>query len=441
MNTAGYAINVLSSVIAIDFMQHGFEKKYSGWRRLLFFVMGCVTYFLVVTGMNHLTDFEGLLSVLYGAILIAYGVLALKGSFFDKIFLSLMWVLVVLYGSFLVHGAMGFFTGKGILELREIYPNIYIYASVSAGAVKFILGRIVLKFYEVREGAREKEDWLIAGALLLVLLNGLLMFRLEMEYVTGRGAQGRLTCLLILQFASVLFIERVHQKLVAYKKEKIESAFQLQMAQQAEKTREENLRDMYRVSREINHWRHDMNGKLSVLYYLQKKGSYSEVEKELAKACKEFERYPELPQATGNEGLDAALIKAAAQCREEEIRFSYVIMGKPEQIDRMAMGNLMWNLFQNGIEACRALKTERSMDVVLRVGPQTTEIRLENSLAGSVLEDNPHLQSRKEEPIAHGFGMETIYAVIEDYRGSYVCFEEDGRFIQEIILRHSDDGL
>lgn len=373
--------------------------------------MGCVTYFLVVTGMNHLTDFEGLLSVLYGAILIAYGVLALRGSFFDKIFLSLMWVLVVLYGSFLVHGAMGFFTGKGILELREIYPNIYIYASVSA------------------------------GALLLVLLNGLLMFRFEMEYVTGRGAQGRLTCLLILQFASVLFIERVHQKLVAYKKEKIESAFQLQMAQQAEKTREENLRDMYRVSREINHWRHDMNGKLSVLYYLQKKGSYSEVEKELAKACKEFERYPELPQATGNEGLDAALIKAAAQCREEEIRFSYVIMGKPEQIDRMAMGNLMWNLFQNGIEACRDLKTERSMDVVIRVGPQTTEIRLENSLAGSVLEDNPHLQSRKAESIAHGFGMETIYAVIEDYRGSYVCFEEDGRIIQEIILCHSDDGL
>ncbi len=227
----------------------------------------------------------------------------------------------------------------------------------------------------------------------------------------------------------------------AYKKEKIEAAFQLQMAQEAEKDREENIRDMYRVSREINHWRHDMSGKLSVLYYLQKKGNYSEAEKELAQACREFEGYPELPQKTGNEGLDAALITAAAQCSEEGIQFSYAVMGKPKQIDSMAMGSLMWNPFQNGIESCRDLAKERTMDVVIWNGPQATEIHMQNSLAKSVLEDNPRLQSRKAEQISHGFNMETIYTVIEACRGSYVCFDEDGRFIQEIVLCHPDDEL
>ncbi len=423
MNAADYAINVLASVVAVEYMHHGFEKKYAGWRSWLCFAAGCATYFLVVTGMNLLIGFEGLLSVFYGAALLVYGVLALRGSFYDKAFLSLMWILAALYGSFSVHGVLGLFTGTGVRELKEHSPNIYLAAALAAGAVKFLFGRGILWLYGKREGTRQKEDWLIAGALTLVLLTGLLMFRLELEGMTGKGRYGWLTCLLLMQFASVLFIERVHQKLGEYKDKKMEAEFRLKMARESEKDRMENRRDMYRISREINHWRHDMEGRLSILYYLQKKGNYNEVEKELAKACEEFERYPELPRETGNEGLDAALMKAAAQCREEHIRFSYVVLGQPKQIDSVGMGSLMWNLLQNGIEACTALEKDREMDLIVREGALTTEIRLENSIRNSVLEDNPCLQSRKAKQDAHGFGMETIYAVVEAWDGSYVCFE------------------
>lgn len=441
MSIAEYVINVLSSVIAVEYMQHGFEKKYTGWRRWLCFAAGCTAYFLVVTCFNWLTGIEGLLSVFYGVVLAVYGIFALKGSLYDKGFLSLMWILIALYGSFSVHGVLGVVTGKNIWELQATSPRVCLYAALAAVAVKFLFGRGVLRFYEKREEAREKEDWLIAGALILLLMAGLLMFRIELADMAERMRYGWLTILLFIQFAGVLFIEQMHRKLGEYKREKIESEFRLKMERQAEKAREENRQDMYRISREINHWRHDMSGKLSVLYYLTKKQQYGEVEEELAKTCREFEKYPELPQETGNEGLDAALIRTVARCREENIRFSYVVMGQPEQIDSMAMGSLMWNLFQNGIEACRALDKERVMEVTVRESAGTTEIRLENSIAGSILEDNPGLQSRKPEQEAHGFGMETIYGVVEAYRGSYVCFEEDGRFVQEIILQHPVDGL
>ncbi len=103
-------------------------KKILGMETAALFSTGCTTYFIVVTGINHLTDFEGFLSVFYGAVLTVYG--------------------------------------------------------------------------------------LLAGALALVLLNGLLMFHLELKDSAGKGADGWLTCLLFIQFACVLFIEWVHQKLV-----------------------------------------------------------------------------------------------------------------------------------------------------------------------------------------------------------------------------------
>ena len=180
-----------------------------------------------------------------------------------------------------------------------------------------------------------------------------------------------------------------------------------------------------------------MNGKLEVLYRLQNRGCYQEAEKNMEQLCEELKQYPELPQETGNEGLNVALMKALARCKDEGIKFCYVVLGKANKIDSIDMGNLMWNLFSNGIEACRKVQNERIMEVVVRDGKGETEIRLENSVQESVLKQNPKLQSKKEHREKHGFGMETIYMLIEKYQGEYCCWEEENRFIQEIYLKHN----
>ncbi len=59
---------------------------------------------------------------------------------------------------------------------------------------------------------------------------------------------------------------------------------------------------------------------------------------------------------------------------------------------------------------------------------------LENSIEGSVLEENPMLRSRKEDSEKHGFRMESIYGIIGKYHGENICWEEDGNFCQSIVL-------
>ncbi|MCD7994666.1 MAG: GHKL domain-containing protein [Clostridia bacterium] len=101
----------------------------------------------------------------------------------------------------------------------------------------------------------------------------------------------------------------------------------------------------------------------------------------------------------------------------------------------MDMGTLMYNLISNGIEACMESGPERELELVVREEEGTTEIFMENTISGSVMRDNPKLESRKPEKRYHGFGMESIREIIHKYQGCYSYREESGRFIQEISLR------
>lgn len=215
----------------------------------------------------------------------------------------------------------------------------------------------------------------------------------------------------------ILLLERLSQKLEVYRRQKMELEFQRKM------------------TREINHWRHDMNGKLETMYHLQQNKQYDELERVLKEICKEYEKLPELAQTTCCSGLNAVLKKALSLCQKSGIHFSYVVLGKPDIIDNLDMESLMWNLFSNGIEACQQVEGARNLNVILCAKDGGLHIHLENTISDSVLKNNPRLLSSKADKLSHGFGMQTIYAILDKYHGEYLCKEENGLFIQELYLQ------
>ena len=101
----------------------------------------------------------------------------------------------------------------------------------------------------------------------------------------------------------------------------------------------------------------------------------------------------------------------------------------------MDMGNLLFNLISNGVEAAGKVPGERELELTVRREREETEIYTENTIAGSVLKANPGLVSGKKNKERHGFGLETIREIVEKYQGEYGFWEEEGRFIQRIVLR------
>lgn len=81
MEMGDYIINILSSFVAIEYIDHIFEKKYHGIRRQIVLLAAWFLYFLLVTGLNRVMKFEGFLLLSYGIAVSVYGFWAVRSNF------------------------------------------------------------------------------------------------------------------------------------------------------------------------------------------------------------------------------------------------------------------------------------------------------------------------------------------------------------------------
>lgn len=432
MGVKEHVSTLFSAVIAVEYMDYSFPKKYKGCKRWLYFIAGIAVYFLVLTGFGIREKFEGVMGFVYGIAVIGYGLAALRGKSGNIIFHGILWMLITIIGTYMAYGALGIVRGSGLRSLVENSSQLGRLVWLSAAALKFAMGRIVIGISRKRGEPKKTEDWLIAAAFLLMFLLAHGMFYLEIG-IADQETRYQLTILLLGgMFGLILLSEVAYRKLWKYREENLE----LRHQREQELNQWENIQEFYQVGREINRVRHDMGGRLDVLHSLLKKEKCEEARDYIENLREGLSGYPELPKETGNIGLNAALLKAKQECKVKGIRFHYVILGKPERIDNMDMATLLYNLFSNGIEACDEVKGEKELSLVLREQKGETEIEVENTVAYSAFKENPRLESRKPEKDRHGLGMESIRRVIEKYHGDYVCREDAGSFIQVIRLMH-----
>lgn len=430
---AGLLINAMSAVIALEYMDRGFSKKFEGAKRWLVFVYGCVAYFAVVTFLNMTSTFEGLLGLGYGLVLIAYGWIALEGSWGEKTAMGFLWVVIALISAYMMFGAIGIITGSSLNRLLESDDSFRVYSAIATAVIKFSLGRVVLAFFKKKHGGSSpRGDWAMFGAFLLVFVLILGMFRLEQGGLDQRERYYMSLWLLAGFFIIILLLEHFHRKQGQYDRNQREVQFQCSVQQ----SQKEHMRNLWSMSREMNRLRHDLKGSMDILYRLVKTGQSEEALKFMEQRNIDIQNYQELPEDTGNEGLNAALIKTVEESREKKICFRYVVYGMVKGMDNMDIGLMFYNLLSNAVEACVKCDEPREIDLQIWEKKEGLYCRLENSIKSSVLKENPKLRTEKEDKRHHGFGMESIREIIKKYEGNYTCSEESGLFIQEIVLKY-----
>lgn len=404
----------------MEYINHAFHRKYKGSLGIALCLLGFALYFFVVTLLNWFSSFEGLVGLSYGFILFLYGMVALKGSKIDLMVFSLIWVVIALVSAYTMFGILGIVTGEGIGALLARSGNIRTYSALAAGALKFSMGRVVLAAHKKKQKAVQIEDWVMACTFLLMFALVLGMFRLESGGLSQTQRYYLSLQLLGGMFGMAVLLSIFYRTLGKYREERLEQEY----ISQGQTLQAEQLRDLYQFGLEANHMRHDMKIKLDTIYALLEKEGYEEAKMCVRRLGAEWESKLELPRDTGNEGLNAALMKAAQRCQEKGIRFHYVVIGKLVEIDSMDMGNLVDNLIKNGIEACEGQGGTGQVEIVIRKENGVVEIETENTIKESVLETNPKMKSTKSRQERHGFGMESIRKIISLYHGEYRCWEE-----------------
>ena len=136
---------------------------------------------------------------------------------------------------------------------------------------------------------------------------------------------------------------------------------------------------------------------------------------------------------TGSAVIDAVINNKIALCNSKGIKMKCAIDTQFENINDINISILLSNLLDNAIRGCDS--SEPYIELIISRKKSLTFITVKNSIAASVLADNPDLKTDKSNKSEHGYGIRSIKDIAKKYDGSVEFMEEGGNFIAEIWLK------
>jgi len=185
----------------------------------------------------------------------------------------------------------------------------------------------------------------------------------------------------------------------------------------------------------IQIYRHDMRHQINTINIFLNDANISEAQKYLSKLNDNFsktivEKYCE------NYGVNVILSSYINKAKEEQINvICKAQISENIKIDNIELGLIFANAIENATIACKKIKTpeDRKVAIICKEHYNQLYIQISNTYVGDVLFD-------KDLPISnhkdHGFGTQSIVAIVEKYDGVYSFTAEKGIFKATAILKY-----
>ena len=138
---------------------------------------------------------------------------------------------------------------------------------------------------------------------------------------------------------------------------------------------------------------------------------------------------------SSNEALNTVLSEKSMICYRNSIPFSFVASGEGLDFMRdLDIYTLFANLLDNAIEASMSLPEEsRSIQIIIKRQEGFLSIHEENYFNGMVFEQDGQLLTTKADKQYHGFGVQSMRQIVEQYDGS-IAFKAEGNIFKVNIL-------
>ena len=229
-------------------------------------------------------------------------------------------------------------------------------------------------------------------------------------------------------FGGVMMLYAVHLQLCQIHTENEKNALQRILDMQVSNYRlEQTSIDL------VNRKYHDLKHQISLLR--SEIGNEAKLEY-LDKLEQEIKVYEALNK-TGNEILDTILATKTLQCQKEEIEFHCVADGSLLGFMDMAdISSLFGNALDNAIEAVSQVKgkQERMIDLSVSRHKGFLRIQVRNRFEGDLKTKKGFLLTTKRDDRFHGYGLKSIAATAEKYKGSMTYGAKDGWFDLRILM-------
>lgn len=401
----------------------GFKSETRKWLKTaaLFIMLALVDVFLC-----QLDGFENISIIMLMFIMLAYAVAFLNGKLWEKLLVPIIPTITALPINLIVMSSFSAFSGN---ERAEVLPggSMRIPVLFFSKAAFFLVCEIIIRARKKSTYFLNAYQWVIQLSCFLIsfIISSLMwnLFRGQEETKPTFLIIFLLIALLnVLLYILMSKMQRDNMVKEEYKLLKSNISAQEKLA----------LETMERYS-EVRTLKHDMKHYLTVAAEL-----ISNEQSEEAKSYIESVLDKKIAPAgmvvnTGSAVVDAVINSKISLCSEKGISTKCIIDTQFEGSNDVDISILLSNLLDNAINGCD--KSNPHIELVISKVKSMTYIAVKNSIAESVLLNNPDLKTDKQNKSEHGFGIKSIRQIADKYDGSIEFNEENGVFIAEVWLK------
>lgn len=377
--------------------------------------------------LSRLSGFENISVILMLLIIFAYTFIFMEGKITEKILVSIIPTTTMLPIDLIVVTAFGALSGNdrsSSLAGGDMRIPVLFFTK----ALFFLVCEILIRTKRKRSMNLTGYQWAISiSCFLISFIISSLLWNISQKY--NDASPLFLTIFLMIAALNVLLyilmniMQRDNISREEYRLLKANLASQEKFAVEA--------KERYT---EMKTLRHDMKHYLSAAAELITDGKPEKAKSYIESVIDEKINPAVAGVNTGSAVIDAVINRRLEVCAEKNIAMKCLIDTQFASRNDIDMSILLSNLLDNAIEGCAGTDF-RQIELFTVTNKSMTYITVKNSIAGSVLKENPDLITSKKDGSAHGYGIRSIKNIAEKYNGIVEFSEEKSIFITEIWLR------
>lgn len=419
-------INLLETFLIVEFMTRYLGCKYSGIKRNICFLLGWFAVFAELCVRNYLVELETLSSIIPIALYMVYCVVALKGSFLSKVWVSVLIHIVVIIiavaTNLIVCNVIGYDPYLMITTFNEIRISSVLITKI----LLFYVGRLILGIKHNHK--LDNSTWsmvIVIPAISVLSLGFLMKAAVEYEEIKGYILIGMLSIIVSNIVTYFFFCEMNKQN---------EAKIRVKLLEQQNENALKSIEDSKAFVSQMRTVKHDIKNQLVTIANYIDSGKYEKAGDYIKSLTDNY-----LPNSreyinTECDAFNAIINSKAIQCEVKGIFLEVRTLGEISwHVETVDMVGILGNLLDNAIEACEKIDIKRICVEVSCKGDYL-QLTVINTIASSVLKNNMNLETSKADKIEHGLGLKSVKSIVKKYDGFWEFDESENEFKVNIFL-------
>lgn len=428
------AVNLIESFLCIHFVIGSFDRKCKVLELKGTYLVGTIGFTAVVTALNQITEYEGLLGLIYAVYLIVFSLIFLRGALLKKLFISAL-TLICLVSTAAVSGniMIAVFNNEPIEIYTEHSFERFAFMVAGVALLAYVL-KLFLHFTGGRKDGLKSKEWILILSILGISF--FIIAALHVIILSSDNKREHLDFLIASEIGIILInilclyitvnLSETHKREEQLIIDQRRSEYSQQYAQM--------IKEQYEQTRRL---RHDMKQYADTIRGLLKAGNMKAM-KSLVEEQTEILSSITTVINVDNDFLNAILNSKLSFAKSKNIDILCSIENDVSGIEDIDLCNLVGNLLDNAIAAAEKCDPDsRLIEINISSSGSRLIVTVRNSICCSVLNENPKLKSTKQDTSGHGFGIKTIKYLAEKYNGRFDYYEEGFTFVTSVEL-HRD---